>query len=560
MRNVGFDDSFLNAMKETSSTRSEIFSDDLPPGTTLLGGAFELQEVLGRGGFGITYRATNRRLERDVAIKELFTFGCQRSRDFKRKNVVAEGENAVLFRQAQSRFREQARGLAPLRHTNIVRVYELIEENDTLYLVMELLRGQTLLEVVKTRGALPENEACLLIRKLGGALEAVHNLGLLHLDIKPENVWQTPDGRLVLMDFDLVQKRPRGEDLGTRPLGETFRSGTPGYAPLEQYSNVAPFSPATDIYALGATLFHLATGNAPPSPLENSGDDAPPIPQNLSENARETLSRALQPIPQNRPQSVREFLDLLDGRALETSAPTTTSSTRSPTKVLSQPPSVAVSNATQTSSSNSVAPNIAQNVAASNAAINSVASTTSARAPSGKGFVAASALDNHLKSRVWRVAIEESKLRDLQWPALCPCCGESCGVNTMDFYEIGKGSRSWKVPHCNVCAPHADAARTAVFVSIWGMVGGTLISFVGLAMRDLWMGPFGILVYFSTLTYGLLKTSVADSLTKPECVDKKIAVSCVGTHFKNGRNVVVFEFRRPDYAEAFRQVNNAIWA
>ena len=534
-------------MNHTSSTRSsngDVFNDDaLPPGTTLLGGAFELNEVLGRGGFGITYRATNRRRERDVAIKELFTFGCKRDR----KNVVAEGENALLFQQARARFQEQARDLVPLRHSNIVRVYELFEENGTLYLVMELLRGQTLLEVVESRGALPESEAQDTIRKVGGALEAVHNLGLLHLDIKPENVWQISDNRLVLMDFDLVQKRPRGADFQTRPLGETFQSGTPGYAPLEQYSNVAPFSPATDIYALGATLFHLVVGKAPPSPLENLGEGAPPIPENLSINLRETLRCSLEPQPENRPQSVHEFLDLLDGRETQKTPPKATSSTRSPTRVLSSMPMVATTNAPQVVAQNASSPNVAPPATASRAPV------------SASGFVATSAVDEKLKSRVWRVAIDEKHLRDLQWPALCPCCGESCAVNSMSFFEIGRGARTWKVPHCEVCASHADGTRTAVFVTIWGMVGGTLVSFVGLAIKSLLLGPFGIVVYFSAASYGVLKTADADSRTKPECVDKKIAVSCLGNRFVNGSNVVVFEFRRPDYAEAFRQINNAIW-
>ena len=129
----------------------------------------------------------------------------------------------------------------------------------------------------------------------------------------------------------------------------------------------------------------------------------------------------------------------------------------------------------------------------------------------------------------------------------------------MSFFEIGRGARTWKVPHCETCASHADGTRTAVFVTFWGMVGGTLVSFVGLAMKSLLLGPFGIVVYFSAASYGVLKTADADSRTKPECVDKKIAVSYLGNRFVNGRNVVVFEFRRPDYAEAFRQINNAIW-
>lgn len=574
-------------MQDASSTRNSFNDDVLPPGTTLLGGAFELHEVLGRGGFGISYRATNRRRERDVAIKELFTLGCKRDH----KNVVAEGENALLFQQARARFQEQARDLAPLRHSNIVRVYELIEENNTLYLIMELLRGQTLLRMVESCGALSESEALITIHKVGGALTAVHNLGLLHLDVKPENVWRTSDGRVILMDFDLVQKRPRGHDFQTRPLNETFRSGTPGYAPLEQYSNVAPFSPATDIYALGATLFHLVVGNAPPSPLESANDDAPMIPTSLSENVRETLRRALQPLPKNRPQNVRDFLDLLDGRAAESLA--RTSSTRSPTSVLTP----TNSNSNVTSSPNTNSPNtgsyassqnvLAQNTAAHNALMrgvtpqNAVAqnanpsnanprNTTSRSTNSqnaahqnavfgASNAVAASAIDENLKGRVWRVAIEEIYLRDLKWPSLCPCCGQSCAVNSMNFFEIGKGARSWKVPHCAECAVHTDGTRTAVFVTIWGMVGGTLISIVGLAMKSLLMGPFGIVVYFSAASYGALKTADADSRTKRECADKKIAVSYLGARFKNGRNLVVFEFRRPDYAESFRQTNNAVW-
>jgi hypothetical protein len=307
---------------------------------------------------------------------------------------------------------------------------------------------------------------------------------------------------------------------------------------------------------LGATLFHLVVGNAPPSPLENANDDAPLIPGSLSENVRETLRRALQPLPESRLQSVREFLDLLEGRAPEDV--THASCTRSRTRVLTpaNPNAVTVNSA-----------NLPQNSSSSNAAAPATGATatvpasppTSASPPPVAGFVAASALDEKLKSRVWRVALDEVCLRDLKWPGLCPCCGQSCAVNSMSFFEIGKGGRSWKVPHCDECAVHTDGTRTAVFVTIWGMVGGTLISMVGLALKSLLMGPFGIVVYFSAASYGALKTADADSRTKRECVDKKIAVSFLGTRFINGRNIVVFEFRRPDYAEAFRQINNAVW-
>ena len=150
-------------------------------------------------------------------------------------------------------------------------VYGTFEENNTAYMVMELLRGKTLGQLVEERGPLPEAEAIGYIRRVGEALIVVHEASLLHRDLKPDNIMLTGDGEVVLIDFGTARAFAAGK------TGRMTTMVTPGYAPLEQYGQSVRFGPFTDVYALAATLYHVLTGQMPaPATDRASGVDLVP--------------------------------------------------------------------------------------------------------------------------------------------------------------------------------------------------------------------------------------------------------------------------------------------
>jgi serine/threonine-protein kinase len=153
----------------------------LRPGTTLAGGTYVISDVLGHGGFGITYRALDTHLQREVAIKELFPEGCVRGGS---TVVPARGWSAEALAEARTGFAHEGRLLAGFSHPSVVRVFDHFEENQTAYMVMQLLVGRTLLQ----RGRLPLPEVLACGQQLAAALAAVHEAGLLHRDINPSNV------------------------------------------------------------------------------------------------------------------------------------------------------------------------------------------------------------------------------------------------------------------------------------------------------------------------------------------------------------------------------------
>jgi serine/threonine protein kinase len=278
----------------------------LPAGAHLLGGAYSVGKVLGQGGFGITYLGSDTRLRRAVAIKELFPFGCAR----RGAAVLSAGDwTPAQFAEARARFLEEGEILARFHHPGIVNVFAAFEENGTAYLVMEFLKGKTLQKMVDERGKLPEREAVAYALKVGEALEQIHRAGLLHRDIKPDNVIVTEDGRAVLVDFGSAREFAAGK---TKRMTALL---TPGYAPLEQYGQQARFGAYTDVYALAATLYHLLTGQPPVASTDRiQGVDLPPV-QTLNKEVSASTARAvmqgLEMEIAKRPQSAGAFLHAL---------------------------------------------------------------------------------------------------------------------------------------------------------------------------------------------------------------------------------------------------------
>jgi serine/threonine protein kinase len=279
----------------------------LPLGTRLKNGRYTLGKVLGQGGFGITYLGADTRENRPVAIKELFPEGTSR-RPNSRQILPSTSLAGAGFVEIMHKFEEEYEVTRKLNHPGIVRVFDIFEENGTAYLVMEFLKGQTLGKRIAKQGKLSASEVQGIALKLLGALEVVHGAGMLHRDIKPDNVFLHQDGRVVLIDFGSARQFARNKTLSHTRLV------TPGYAPLEQYGTAGKFGPYTDIYALGATLYHALMGVAPPAATDRVQSNQPlRLPRETPDGLEAAVNRALEIRIDRRPQSVAEFRSLLLG-------------------------------------------------------------------------------------------------------------------------------------------------------------------------------------------------------------------------------------------------------
>jgi serine/threonine protein kinase len=242
-------------------------SELLPNGSVLLG-KFHVVDVLGRGGFGVTYDGFDDRLQRRVAIKELFPDGSTR----RGSEVIGSNTGGVDIGHLRQRFIEEARALARFDFPGIVRVLEAFEDNGTAYMVMEYLEGESLEQRCDRLGRLTSAETSQIISQLCDALEQVHAAGMLHRDVKPSNVILHPVRGAVLIDFGSA----RPAVAGTSKMHTQLVSH--GYAAPEQYASSNRLSPATDIYALGATAWHVVTGEPPISTLDRvSGMTLPSV-------------------------------------------------------------------------------------------------------------------------------------------------------------------------------------------------------------------------------------------------------------------------------------------
>lgn len=282
----------------------------LPPGTQLQDGQFILGEVLGEGGFGITYQAHDSVLNRTVAIKEFFPPGSTR----RGINAIPSGMDDSAFTTAREAFIEEARTLARFSHPNIVSVYAVFPANNTAYMVMEFVRGQSLQQIVEVLGAFPVEEAMAVMLPACAALKVIHDAGLLHGDIKPANIMRAGDGRIVLLDFGLT-RRIEPNRYATILLTPA-RYGTAGYAPLEQYGRQAEMGPFSDIYALAATLYFLLLADTPPAATDRATGIALDSQLYATGQLAHAVATGMAMQPNERPQSVDEFVGLLQNAML----------------------------------------------------------------------------------------------------------------------------------------------------------------------------------------------------------------------------------------------------
>lgn len=218
---------------------------------TIVQDRYRIVKPLGQGGMGAVYRAWDLRLKVPVALKEL---------------RPQPGLNVEMLAALREQFEQEASVLARLNHPNLVRVTDFFEESGNAYLVMDFVEGRTLAEMITEDGAQPESQVLAWAYQLLGALDYCHSQGVIHRDIKPQNIVIKADGRAILVDFGLV-KLWDPHDPRTRTAMRGM--GTPEYAPPEQYGVTDDHTgPASDLYSLGATLYHALTGQAPPTVTE----------------------------------------------------------------------------------------------------------------------------------------------------------------------------------------------------------------------------------------------------------------------------------------------------
>jgi serine/threonine protein kinase len=290
----------------------------LPVGYQL--GEYVIESVLGKGGFGITYKARDTKLSATVAIKEYFP---QAVATRAAENTIRPFTNGVAdFQWGLQEFLKEAQALARFKHQHIVRVLRFVEANATAYMVMEYEEGESLDVYLKRSGGYL-NEQMLLnvfIPVLSG-LQAVHDAGLLHLDIKPDNIYLRSNGQPMLIDFGSArQAKTDGEQTGKIAL-------TPAYSSIEQYPGIGETGPWSDVYSMGATLYRCITGKAPADSLKRyQAKQAklvdPYMPATefdrpiYSKHIRESVDLAMALMPEARPQSAQLLQKALMGQRI----------------------------------------------------------------------------------------------------------------------------------------------------------------------------------------------------------------------------------------------------
>ncbi|MEN6339955.1 MAG: serine/threonine-protein kinase [Clostridiaceae bacterium] len=238
---------------------------------SILAGSYLVGRVLGQGGFGITYVGLDLNLEMKVAIKEYYPEGCVTRDTHTHISVLTfAGEKELQFEKGKERFVSEAKSLAKFSgDTGIVGVRAFFYENGTAYIVMDYVEGETLKTYVAQRGGkLPAEEVLALFQPLLRSLARVHEIGLLHRDVSPDNIILRRNGTLVLLDFGAArQMSASGEHSNTINVKH-------GFAPEEQYHTRGEQGPWTDVYALAATMYRLMTGVMPPQALDRLTNEA----------------------------------------------------------------------------------------------------------------------------------------------------------------------------------------------------------------------------------------------------------------------------------------------
>ncbi|HIF50771.1 MAG TPA: serine/threonine protein kinase [Thiotrichaceae bacterium] len=293
----------------------------LPAGYELQ--CYTIKGVLGQGGFGITYLAQDNQLERDVAIKEFMPRDiAERGDDFTVHSINREMSDKLEW--ARERFVREARTLSKFNHNNIVRVYTVIEENNTAYMVMSYEHGVSFHEKLLKDGQPSEDELKDMMLGLLDGLEVLHEARFIHRDIKPGNIFIREDGTAILLDFGSARQAIGEENMTLTKVV------TPGYAPFEQYYGRSDMQgPWTDIHSLGATCYKAITGEPPmdatfrnrytgEQAISEIWDELDKYSKKYSTFLLHAIEHSLRSNHKERPQSVSEWRAMLEDPSVST--------------------------------------------------------------------------------------------------------------------------------------------------------------------------------------------------------------------------------------------------
>ena len=278
---------------------------------TRLNNRYLIQGVLGEGGFGITYVGMDEVLCQKVAVKEFFPRGAITRNNQQTNEVVSVyGTKAANFHQGEEKFLQEARTLAQFNNVaGVVRVQDFFRENGTAYIVMEYLEGITLKQYLQTYGPISVEEMQNIFAPILEALDKIHQNGVIHRDISPDNIMCLPEGEAKLMDFGAARDYT---DYSEEGLSVILKMG---FAPIEQYDSHGKQGPWPDIYALGAPMYQCLTGRKPDDATKRSLEDTLVSPSMLGVRiappVEYAIMGALQIRPADRYRNLGEFCENL---------------------------------------------------------------------------------------------------------------------------------------------------------------------------------------------------------------------------------------------------------
>ena len=286
---------------------------------TILHAKYRVNGVIGQGGFGITYDGTDLNLDMHVAIKEYFPNMMANRQVTVSTEVLCNSNTQGLYEKGMENFLQEAKNMAKYAgEENFVTVHDYFKENNTAYIIMEFVEGITLKQYMKEHGKLTMDEAMPIIVPIMGALEKIHDKGMIHRDVSPSNIMVLPDGRVRLLDFGAVKEvTPQTQNLTT--MSAVYKHG---YSPVEQLTMGMRQGAFTDIYALCATIYEMLTGSVPPPALTRSVEGDTLVPPSklgvvISPEQERVLLKGLAVNGADRVQTIPELRDGLCGIGAE---------------------------------------------------------------------------------------------------------------------------------------------------------------------------------------------------------------------------------------------------